>query len=105
MQKQLILKLTIAAVVIAGFNIVAALYTAEARPSTKSYTCQGVQNLVNRRGAIVMNHKSRNLYQRFVRNVRYCRHPYNSTKRFRVPTKTGSCYLRICYEREFIFRN
>ena len=103
MKQQPILKLTIAAVVIAAFNVVVAVYSAEARPSTKSYTCQGVQNLVHRRGAIVMNHKAPHLYQRFVSSYRYCRRPYNTTKRFRVPTKTGSCYLRVCHERRFIF--
>ena len=105
MQKQPILKLAIAAVVIAGFNIAAAMYTAGARPSTKSYTCKGVQNLVHRRGAIVMNHKSSSLYQRFVRNVRFCRGTHNTTERFRVPTKTGACYLRICAERDYFFRD
>lgn len=105
MQKQPIVKLAIAAAVIAGFNIAAAVYTAEARPSTKSYTCNGVKNLVNKRGAIVMNHKSSSLYRRFVRSVRYCRSPYNTTERFRVPTKTGSCYLRICAEQDFFFRD
>lgn len=103
MNKQPILKLIIAAVVIAAFNIVVAVYTAEARPSTKSYTCNGVKNLVRQRGAIVMNHKARHLYQRFVHSYRYCRYPDNSTKRFKVPTKTGACYLRICYERQRIF--
>ena len=106
MQKQPILKLTIAAVVIAAFNIVVAMYSAEARPSTKSYTCNGVKNLVRQRGAIVMNHKSRHLYQRFVHSYRYCRRPYNTTRSFKVPTKTGACYLRVCYERErFFFRD
>ena len=101
MTKQPILKLTIAAFVIAAFNVVVAVYSAEARPSTKSYTCNGVKSLVNKRGAIVMNHKSSSLYQRFVRNRTYCRYPDNITERFRVPTKTGACYLRICAEQHF----
>ena len=105
MQKQPILKLAIAAVVIAAFNIVVAVYSAEARPSTKSYTCNGVKNLVRQRGAIVMNHKASHLYQRFVYSFRYCRRPYNTTKRFKVPTKTGACYLRVCHEQRFIFRD
>ncbi|MEP1205943.1 MAG: hypothetical protein ABJM29_04815 [Rhizobiaceae bacterium] len=99
MNKQPILKLTIAAVVIAVFNIVVAMYSAEARPSTKSYTCSGLKSLIRDHGSIVMNHKNRSLYQKFVHSRRYCRRPYNTTKRFRVPTKTGACYVRICYER------
>lgn len=103
MTKQPILKLTIAAIVIAAFNVGVAVYKAEARPSTKSYTCAGVKNLIRKRGAVVMNHKSRHLYQRFVHSFRYCRYPYNTTRAFRVPTKTGMCSLRVCHERRYIF--
>ena len=105
MNKQPILKLTIAAAVIAAFNIVVAVYSSEARPNTKSYTCSDVKSLVRQRGAIVMNHKNSSLYRRFVANRSYCRHPNNDTRRFKVPTKTGTYYLRICTERRNFYDN
>jgi hypothetical protein len=105
MKHQPILKLVIAAVVIAAFNVVVAVYSAEARPSTKSFTCEGAKNYVRQRGAVVMNHKASHLYRRFVHSFRYCRRPANTTKRFKVPTRTGACYLKICHEREFIFND
>ena len=80
-------------------NFAVPVTSADARPSTRSYTCEGLKDLIWSRGAIVMNHKNSSLYQRFVASRNYCRRPYNTTKRFRVPTKTGACYLKVCYER------
>jgi len=74
------------------------IHGADARPSTRSYTCQGAQNLVRQRGAVVMNHKNNNLYQRFVANLGYCKYPANRLKRFGVPTKDGACSLYVCDE-------
>ena len=68
---------------------------AEARPSTRSYTCSALKQFVRQRGAVVMNHKSSSLYRRFVHSRRYC--DYDETVRpFSVPTKTGQCRLYIC---------
>lgn len=70
---------------------------AEARPSTRSFTCEGVRDFVFDRGAVVMNHKSPSLYRRFVANRSYCDFE-KVTKRYRVPTRSGSCTLLICIE-------
>ncbi|MGI9355276.1 MAG: hypothetical protein ACR2PF_08990 [Rhizobiaceae bacterium] len=72
--------------------------SAEARPSTRSFTCQGVQDYVQRRGAVVMNTKSPRTYRRFVANRTYCS-SFEITETRTVPTKTGGCYLRICWEK------
>jgi hypothetical protein len=70
-----------------------------ARPSTRSYTCPSLHNLIRQRGAVVLNYKGNHVYRRFVSSFRYCRYPDNMLRRFTVPTKTGSCRLYICYER------
>ena len=88
----------IAAAAAAVVIIAAPTPSAEARPSTRNYTCERLKDLIYDRGAIVMNHKSSSLYRRFVHSRNYCRRPYNTTKRFRVPAADGSCYLKICYE-------
>ena len=82
---------------------------AEARPSTKSFTCRGVQDYVQRRGAVVMNTKNSRVYKRFVANRSYCS-AFEITETRTVPTRTGGCYLRICWEPlskggRFKFRN
>ncbi len=86
---------TIAASIALGW----AAGSADARPSTKSFTCIGVQDYIDARGAVVMNHKRSDLYRRFVAHSGYCRNEGGATKIFVVPTKTGSCRLRICTER------
>jgi len=77
---------------------------ADARPSTRSYTCDGVKALIRKRGAVVMNHKNNNVYRRFVYSLGYCKRPDNRLRSFRVPTKTGTCTLKICDYYE-IFRD
>ena len=69
--------------------------TADARPSTKSFTCDDVQDYVEDRGAVVMNTKNRSIYRRFVANSSYCRFS-EITKIYVAPTRSGSCYMRIC---------
>ena len=71
--------------------------SAQARPSTKSYTCAGVKQLVARNGAIVMNTKNRHVYNRFVANRSYCQLE-EITRSVSVPTKSGRCRLKICIE-------
>lgn len=71
---------------------------AEARPSTRSFTCQGVQEYVQRHGAVVMNTKNPRTYRRFVANRSYCS-SFEITETRTVPTKSGGCYLRICWEK------
>ncbi|MBN4066356.1 hypothetical protein JYT43_00860 [Ahrensia sp. AH-315-G08] len=79
------------------------LTTANARPSTQTYTCEGVKNYIYNRGAVVMNHKASHLYRRFVANSSYCKSGYPHLKPFSVPTKSGRCSLRICTDlRRFI---
>lgn len=69
---------------------------AEARPSTKSYPCSALQDLIEQRGAMIMDTKSRNVYKRFVANRSYCTLE-EKTKSHRVPAADGTCKLRICY--------
>ncbi|WP_156798356.1 hypothetical protein [Ahrensia sp. R2A130] len=74
---------------------VAATGKAEARQSTKSFTCDGVRSLINRRGGVVLNTKNSNVYQRLVRNYKFCPSPLYA-RRTTVPTKTGPCRVRYC---------
>lgn len=91
-------RILVLASALAATQTVLPIYDADARPSTRSYTCQGAQNFVRQRGAVVMNHKNNSLYQRFVANLGYCKYPANRLKRFRVPTKDGTCSLYVCDE-------
>lgn len=77
---------------------------AHARPSTKSYTCSGVKKLVSKRGAVVLNTKSSSVYRRFVANRSFCNRREETTKSYTVPTKSGKCRLKICYEPMLINR-
>ncbi|NKB51279.1 MAG: hypothetical protein GKR97_03470 [Rhizobiaceae bacterium] len=97
--------IAIAASTLAALNFALPVSTADARPSTRSYSCEALKDLIYDRGAIVMNHKNSSLYRRFVHSRQYCRRPDNSTKRFRVPSKTGTCYLRVCYEQRNLFND
>jgi len=94
-------RIMIAASVCSVLGFAISSHPAEARPSTQSYTCQGVQNLIQQRGAVVMNFKGNSLYRRFVNSLRYCSFPDNRLKRMAVPTKTGKCQLYVCYEADF----
>lgn len=89
------LLLASATILIASFSVLA---VAEARPSTKSYTCNGVKNFIADRGAVVMNHKASHLYRRFVANRGFCKSTSRFLKAFSVPTKSGRCTLRICVD-------
>ncbi len=82
--------------------ITSSLQKAEARPSTKSYTCNGVRNYVRRRGAVVMNTKRNDIYRRFVANRSFC-YPREGLQRFTVPTKSGRCTLYICHEYDYFW--
>lgn len=104
MNSKLIKYLCIAAGTAAAFSFALPTPSAEARPSTRSYSCEALKDLIYDRGAIVMNHKNSSLYRRFVHSRQYCRRPDNTTKRFRVPARDGTCYLKICYEQR-IFRD
>ena len=74
----------------------------DARPSTRSYTCEGVWNLINRRGAIVMDTKNSNVYRRFVKNRSYC--PNDMVLfQYLAPTRDGRCQLYICRSPETDF--
>ncbi|MEO0547126.1 MAG: hypothetical protein AAF035_09265 [Pseudomonadota bacterium] len=68
---------------------------AEARPSTRNFTCDGVRDFVADRGAVVMNHKSSSLYRRFVSGFGFCSFDERRAP-FTVPTRDGACRLYIC---------
>ncbi len=70
---------------------------ADARPSTRSYSCEGVRDYIYHRGAIVMNTKNRSVYRRFVADRSFCQ-PRESLKRYYAPTRDGQCSLHICRE-------
>lgn len=89
----------IAGLVIA-FSVVWPMASSQARPSTRSYTCTALKQLVRKRGAIVMNYKGSSVYRRFVDNFGACRYPDNTVRRFRVQARDGSCALKVCYEYE-----
>lgn len=90
------MKPLVIALVAASSTMLASATTADARPSTKSYPCSALQDLVNQRGAVIMDTKNRNVYKRFVANRSYCTLE-EKTKSHRVPTADGTCKLRICY--------
>lgn len=73
---------------------------AEARPSTTSYTCSGVRDLIARRGGITMNVKGTRVYRRFVPSRARCA-PGQVTETYFAPTKSGQCRLRICVDPTF----
>jgi len=71
--------------------------SAEARQSTRNFTCNAVRDLVDRRGSAVLNTKNARVYKRFVRDRTFCA-LVEGTRRISVPTRDGGCSLRICYE-------
>ena len=73
---------------------------AEARPSTKSYTCQGLKELIAKRGAVILATKTQRTYNRFVANPGSCPRTSYFLKRVRVPTKSGQCSLRVCSDED-----
>ena len=76
-----------------------AIFTpADARPSTRSYSCPEVRDLIRTQGAVVMDTKNTSIYRRFVHSLHYCKPPDNSLVKYSVPTKTGTCKLKICDE-------
>lgn len=83
---------------LAVFSMAWQASSSQARPSTRSYTCSQLIDLVMQRGAIVMNHKSSQLYQRFVHSYIYCRFGGDSTRNYQVPAKDGTCTLKVCYK-------
>ncbi len=68
---------------------------AAARPSTRSFTCDGLVRFIQARGAVVMNTKNAYVYRRFVAHSGYC-YAGETTVYYAVPTKTGTCRLQIC---------
>ncbi len=80
------------------FSVIWPVASSDARPSTRSYTCAGLKDLIRKRGSVVMNYKGNSLYRRFVSNVGQCKYPDNRTRRFRVPSRDGTCTLKLCYE-------
>ena len=82
------------AVAAVAFTVLATT-VAEARPSTRNFTCEGVKDFIYERGAVVMNTKNSSVYRRFVDNGSFCSSG-DVTKLFAVPTRTGRCLLKIC---------
>lgn len=60
--KKVVRGATASSIVIAIASI-GSLQTADARPSTKSFTCEGLRNFIASRGAVVMNTKNSNVYR------------------------------------------
>lgn len=77
--------------------------SANARPSTQSYTCEGVRAFIDQRGTVVMNTKNASIYRKFYSPNYQC--PFSTVHTaHRVPTKSGTCTLYICREpREDMF--
>lgn len=69
--------------------------TADARPSTKQFSCQGLKQFIDQRGAVVMDTKNNRVYKRLVKNRSFCE-LVQSTGRFTVPTTSGTCRVKIC---------
>ena len=69
----------------------------EARPSTKALSCSAVKQLVNQRGGVVLDTKNSRVYKRFVKNRTFC-NLEQVTRNISVPSKSGSCRLKICVE-------
>lgn len=69
-----------------------------ARDTTRAYTCSQVQALVKQRGAVVLDTKNSSVYKRFVSSRKHCSLE-EVTERYTVPTKSGSCRLKICIGR------
>jgi hypothetical protein len=70
---------------------------AEARLSTKNYTCSDVKDLIFQQGAIVLNTKNNSVYRRFVADRSFCGKG-KVIKRINVPTKSDRCRLNYCVE-------
>ena len=73
--------------------------SADARLSTKNYTCSDVKDLVFQQGAIVLNTKSNSIFKRFVADRSFCQSDQR-LKRISVPTKSQKCRLQYCASRQ-----
>ncbi len=71
--------------------------TADARPSTQRFGCLGLHDFIDNTGAVVMNTKNRNVYNRLVANRSYCEREKRLI-RITVPTRDGSCRVFTCRE-------
>ena len=81
--------------IIALTAILASVLYANARDTTRAYTCEGVKALVKQRGSIVLDTKNNRVYERFVENRSQCQLA-QITRNISVPTKSGMCMLKIC---------
>ena len=87
--------------VIAAVTLISALpQSAEARPSTRSFSCEGVRDLIYDRGALVMNTKNASVYRRFVNDRSFCAHG-EGLESYYAPTRSGKCRLKICRDLDF----
>ena len=71
----------------------------EARPNTGDYSCAGLRDFIASRGAVTMNTKSANVYQRFVANRSQCIASQGLDRVF-APARGGQCLLRICVQQD-----
>ena len=76
-----------------------ALTSADARLSTKNFTCSDVKDLVFQQGAIVLNTKSSSVFRRFVADRSFCQRD-QIARRISVPSKSERCRLLHCAPRE-----
>lgn len=68
---------------------------AEARPNTRSYTCDRLEDLIDDRGAVVMNYKGNSIYHKFVVDSDECEDD-EVAQRLTVRAKDGRCRLKYC---------
>ncbi|SDR38992.1 hypothetical protein [Pseudovibrio sp. Tun.PSC04-5.I4] len=86
--------------------ILATTITAQARPDTRTMTCQQTQTLVQKSGGIVLSTGVRT-YDRFVSSLRFCQPPERLKSRW-VPTKDQKkCFIGYSceppYDNDFDF--
>lgn len=73
---------------------------AQGRPDVRQMSCDQVQSLIARRGAVVLT-TGRHLYDRYVASSRFCSYPEVATP-VRVRTRdTDRCFIRNCQRDPF----
>ena len=73
---------------------------ADARPSTKSYTCQGLKKFIAQKGKVIMATRSQLTFSIFVSNSGQCPRTSYFLEKTRVPTKSGQCTVFTCADED-----
>ena len=77
--------------------VMIASQSAQARPDTRSMTCNQLQSFIQKQGSVVMNTGDRT-YGQFVHHRGFCG-PSEVLAGLRVPVSGGSCPVKQCKER------